>query len=421
MGEVIEHAVTDSSAQVVTERGLRPAVQPKIEIVSLPDGADLEYSMAFEIIPDIQPTDFSTLELERLVVDVPEKEVDEAVERLAERQRKSEPVAEPRPAKTGDILVLDFVGRVDGKEFPGGQATDYYLELGSGFLIPGFEDQLTGAKPGDHVAVNVTFPDDYPNKELAGKDAVFDVDVKELREPVAAQIDDELAKSFGFDDLNGLRASVREQIEKEYGGVARSRIKRQLLDKLADGHDFEVPSGLVDAEFETIWQQIEADREQGRTDPEDEGKSEEDLKAEYGMIATRRVKLGLLLSEVGRMNNIQVSQDELTRAMLAEARRYPGQERKVLEFYQKSPEALAQLRAPLYEDKVIDYILELAKVSDRKVEPSELIEETAPPAEAEAKPAKKPRKKKAAKKPAAEAESTPESPAGESPAGESEE
>jgi trigger factor len=404
MGEVIEHTVSDSSAKVMTERGLRPAVRPKIEIVSLPNGSDLEYSMAFEVIPEIKPMDFGTLELERLSVEVPEKEVDEAVERLAQRQRKSEPMATPRPAQKGDIVVVDFVGRIDGAEFPGGSATDFYLELGADSLVPGFEDQLVGAKPGEKVDVKVTFPDDYPNKDLAGKEAVFDVTVKELREPVAAAIDDELAKALGFDDLNALRASVREQIEKDYGAIARNRLKRELLDKLAEAHDFEVPSGLVDTEFETIWRQIEADREQGRMDPEDEGKSEEELKAEYREIAKRRVKLGLLLSEVGRMNNIQVAQDELTRALLAEARRYPGQERKVMEFYQKSPEALAQLRAPLYEDKVIDYILELAKISERKVDPSELIEETAPQAKAESKPAKKAATKASRRKKAAEEE-----------------
>ncbi|WP_119458597.1 trigger factor [Rhodospirillaceae bacterium SYSU D60014] len=396
MGEIIERTVTDSSTQVMTERNLRPAVQPKIEIVSFPEGADLEYSMALEVVPEITPMDFSTLELERLTVDIPDSEIDEALQRLAQRQRKSEPLATPRPAQNGDVVVIDFTGRIDGVEFPGGAATDHYLELGSGSLIPGFEEQLVGANAGDQVTVTVTFPEDYPNKELAGKEAAFDVTIKEIREPVAATIDDELAKSFGLEDLAAMRGSVREQIEKEYGGVSRGKLKRQLLDALAAEHDFEVPAGMVEAEFEGIWRQIESDREQGRLDEEDAAKSEDDLKADYRAIAERRVRLGLLLSEVGRLNNIQVSNDELTRAILAEARRYPGQERKVMEFYQKSPEALAQVRAPLYEDKVIDYILELAKVSDRKVEPATLLEESSEaPSGDEAKKAKPKAKAKA--------------------------
>src|SRR5690606_16917315 len=212
-----------------------------------------------------------------------------------------------------------------------------------------------------------TFPEDYPGKEVAGKAAVFSVEIKELRERLPAKVDDELAKAVGLDSLEALRADVRRQIETDYAAVSRTRLKRQLLDKLAEQHDFTVPPGLVEAEFEGIWKQIEADKAQGRLDPEDEGKSEEELKSEYRAIAERRVKLGLLLSEVGRINNIQISNDELSRAVMNEARRYPGQERQVVEFYQKSPEALGQLRAPLYEEKVVDFIVELAKGTDRVV------------------------------------------------------
>lgn len=373
MGEILERAVNDSSSQVMSDRGLRPAGAPKIEIVSFAEGNDLEYSMAVELIPDITPMDFTTLELERLVAEVPESEVDGAIERLAARRRRTRPVETPRPFAKGDVLVLDYVGRIDGKEFAGGSATEHYVELGAAGLLPGFEEQLMGARAGEQVEVRITFPAEHPNKDVAGKDAVFTVTVREHREPEAVIVDDAFAKELGAENLEGLRRMVRERIQGDYAMLARSRLKRQLLDALAAAHDFTLPTAMVDAEFDAIWRQIEADRKEGRLDPEDQGKSEEELKAEYREIAARRVKLGLLLSEVGRLSNIQVSQEEVGRAIMAEARRHPGQERQVVEFYQKTPAALAQLRAPLYEDKVVDYILELAKVKERKVSPEELM------------------------------------------------
>jgi trigger factor len=274
-----------------------------------------------------------------------------------------------------DVLVIDFTGRVDGKEFPGGKAEGHHLRLGAGMLIPGFEDQLIGAQPGDKREVKVTFPADYPRKELAGKDAVFDVEVKELKTLVPAAIDDELAKGLGVDSLEELRKRVREQLQQEYGVASRARIKRQLLDKLHETHEFTLPPGLVDAEFNQIWGQVEADRKAGNIDPEDKDKSEEQLREEYLAIARRRVKLGLLLSEIGRRANVDVKQEEIGRAVMNEARRYPGQEQKVMEFYQNNAQALAQLRAPLYEDKVVDYIVDAAKVTERKVSPDQFAEE----------------------------------------------
>ena len=382
-GEVLEQTVNDSSAKVISDRGLRAAGQPRIEILSQVGEGDLEYKLAVELIPDISPVDFKTLTFERLVVDVPEKDVIDAIERAAKRLRKSNPVAAPRPAQSGDIVVIDFVGRTDGTEFPGGSATGHYLELGGGSFIPGFEEQLIGASAGDHRDVTVTFPADYPNDKLAGKAAEFAVDVKEIREPAPIEINDELAKALGASDVANLHESVRQRLGNEYVAVSRSRLKRQLLDALAERHQFEVPPGLVESEFSAIWAQIEADRARGRLDPEDAGKSEDQLKQEYRDIAIRRVKLGLLLSEVGRLNNIQVSNDELSRAIVNEARRHPGSERQVIEYYQKSPQALIQLRAPLYEDKVVDFILELAAMNERKVSPEELtkaVNETATPA-----------------------------------------
>jgi len=371
-GEVLEQAVNDSSAKVISERGLRAAGQPQIEILSQASEGDLEYKLAIELVPDIKPVDFKTLELERLAVDVPDKEVNDAIERAAKRFRKSAAIAAPRPAQSGDVVVIDFTGRIDGKEFQGGAATGHHLELGTGSFIPGFEDQLIGAGTGDHRDVKVTFPADYPNAELAGKEAVFAVDVKEIRELAPVEINEDLAKALGAADVASLHETIRKRIANDYGTVARSRLKRQLLDALASRHDFEVPAGLVEAEFGAIWTQIEADRARGRLDPEDANKSEEQLKQEYRDIAVRRVKLGLLLSEVGRLNNIQVSNDELSRAIVNEARRHPGQERQVLEYYQKTPQAQIQLRAPIYEDKVIDFILELASVTERTVSPEEL-------------------------------------------------
>jgi trigger factor len=374
-GEELQSTIGDSSAQIVSDRGLRPAGQPKIEITNFSDDADLEYKMALELLPEIEPMDLSQLELTRTQVEVPDAEIDQALQRLATDQAKSEPVAEPRPAAKDDVVVADFVGRIDGVEFEGGKAEGHYIRIGSNQLIPGFEDQLLGALPGEKREVRVTFPADYPRRELADKQAVFDVEVKELRQLLPAAIDDELAKSLGLDSLEALRQRVREQLEGEYGAATRTRLKRQLLDKLAENHNFEMPPGMVEAEFQQIWSQVEADRQAGRTDPDDKDKSEDELKAEYRAIAERRVKLGLLLSEIGRRSQVEVKQDELGRAIMAEARRYPGQERKVIDFYQNNPDALARVRAPLYEDKVVDYILDTAKVTEHKISPEQFAEE----------------------------------------------
>lgn len=375
MGEVLEQAVSDSSAETIRARGLRPAMQPKVSIAKFAEGEDLEYTMALELLPDIEPVDFSSFALERLAVDVPESEIDEALKGLAARQRRSQPLAEPRPAKQGDILVIDFVGRLGESEFQGGSAEDYHLELGGGSFIPGFEDQLVGVSAGEERKVEVTFPAEYGNAELAGKEATFAVTVKDIREPVETPVDDELAKAVGLENLEALRRQVGEQIQSEYRSLARVRLKRSLLDTLAERHRFQVPAGMIESEFEEIWRQIETDRKEGRLDAEDAAKPEDELRREYMAIAERRVRLGLLLSEVGRANNIQVTAEELNRAVLEEARRYPGRERQVFEFYQKNPEMVARLRAPLYEDKIIDFVLELAKPTERRVTPQELNEE----------------------------------------------
>ncbi|HKW54558.1 MAG TPA: trigger factor [Stellaceae bacterium] len=376
MGEVIERAVNDSSSEAMREHKLRPALQPKVEIVSFNEGTDLEYKLAVEVLPEFVPMNFAELKLERLRPDVPDQEIDSALERMAKQQRKDEPV--DRAAATGDIVVIDFKGSIEGTEFPGGSAKGHRLELGSGSFIPGFEEQLVGAKPGEHRDVTVNFPADYGAQDLAGKQAKFAVDIGEVRGLLPQPIDDTLAEAVGMENLQALRDAVRAQIERDYAGIAQQRLKRQLLDRLAERHGFPVPQGMVDIELDVIWKQFEAERERakqgGAAQPED-AQSDDEIKAEYRAIAERRVRLGLLLSEVGRNNNIQVTQEEINRALGQEMRRYPGHERQVMEYYRKQPGAIDNLRAPIFENKVVDYILEIAEVTDRSVPPSELLKD----------------------------------------------
>jgi trigger factor len=372
-GEILEQAIQDATESALTENELRPALQPKIEIVTFEDGADLEYKLEVEVLPEIEPVDFSSMELERLVADVADSEIDAALERLAEQRKTFEAVETPRPAVVGDQVVIDFMGRVDGETFDGGTANDFVLELGSGQFLPGFEDQLVGASPGAKIEVKLDFPEDYPAENLRGKNAVFDVDLKEVREPAALAIDNDMAQSMGVDDLEALRGAIREQIEGEYSQASRSRLKRTLLDRLADVHDFELPPGMVEQEFDAIWQQVKDAMEKDRLDEDDKGKSEDELRERYQPIADRRVKLGLLLSEVGRSNNISVNQDDLNRSMVEQARGFPGQESRIFEYYQNNPEAMQELQAPIFEDKVVDFIVEMATVTDRKVTIEELM------------------------------------------------
>ncbi len=381
LAEALEDAIADSSRQALSERGLRVAMQPKIEVDKYEDGGDLSYTMGVELLPDIEPGDFGAIELEKPVAEVAESAVDEALGRLAAAHSVQAPVTEDRPAEKGDIAVIDFAGTVGGEALPGMDGKDHPLELGAGQFVPGFEEQLVGARAGEHRTITVTFPEDYPHDRLKGAETVFEVDVKELRRNVPAEVSDDLAKEFGMESLEKLREAVRDRIKSEYSGLSRLRVKRQLLDKLAESHTFEVPPGMVDIEFEGIWQRLQQELKNGNAG-EDAGKPEEELKAEYRGIAERRVRLGLLLSEVGRRNNIQVTQDELNRALINEARRFPGQERQVFEFFKQNQQALENLRAPLFEDKVVDFILELAKVSEKPVSSEELLKDPDEAAEA---------------------------------------
>ncbi|MCA0450925.1 MAG: trigger factor [Proteobacteria bacterium] len=375
MGDVLQRAVQDTTSQALLERNLKPAMQPKIEVTSFDEGKDLEYTVSLEVLPEIVPVDFKTIDLERPKAEPGDAEIAKALDSLATSQRKTQKVEAAREAKLGDTAVIDFEGFMDGEAFPGGKGNDHPLELGSNQFIPGFEAQLVGKKAGDKVDVNVTFPAEYGSEKLAGKQATFKVEIKELREPLPVTIDDEFAKGLGFEDLETVKKVVKDQLARDYQRAARAKVKRALLDKLSDAHNFEVPPGMLEMEFQQIWGQVEADRKRGVEDPEHKGKTDDQLKDEYKAIALRRVRLGLLLAEVGRANDVQVTQDEVNRALGEQVRRFPGQERQVVEFYRSNPELLAQLRAPIFEEKVVDFILELAKVTDKPVTVEELFKE----------------------------------------------
>lgn len=388
-GEVLEKAIGDTSRNLMTERGLRPAMQPKVEIVEFGEGKDLKYSLALEVLPEVTPCDFKTITVERLVVEAKEEDLNKALEDLAKMKKPLVKVETKRVAKTGDTLEIDFDGSVDGERRPGMKAEKFRLELGSHSFIDTFEDQLVGAKAGDSKTVNVTFPENYGEQSLAGKAAVFECKVHDIYEPGDVKIDDELAKGFGIESLEKLKEQIKLNMTESYKQAARQKSKRILLDELAKAHDFEVPQGMVDFEFASIWQQ----REQQGPDPEEKGGTEEEIKAEYRDIAERRVRLGLLLAEIGRKQNIDVSQEDLRQAVFQRAREFPGQERQVLEFYMKNQQALDSLRAPIFEEKVVDYIFELINVKDKPGTVDDLKDEGDD--EAEEKPKAK---KKAAKK-----------------------
>jgi trigger factor len=378
MGEVLENSVNNATQRVVSDRGLRPAQQPKIELVNFADGTDLEFKVEMEVMPEVPMPDFAGIELERLKAEPGEEQVNKALEAIAQRNRKLEDIAEERPAEKGEVTVCDFVGRLvgeggeAGEPFPGGSATDMPIEVGGEGFIPGFTEQLVGVRPGEVRQVDVAFPAEYAAQDLAGKAARFEVTCKALKRSVSPAIDDVFAVSLGFENAEKLRDTVRETLQREYDSMARVRVKRALLDRLSERADFPVPQGMVDAEFNQIWERVEADKKAGRLDEDDKGKDEDTLRAEYRAIAERRIRLGLLLSEIGRTNNIAVTGEELARAMRQEASRYPGQEQQVMEFFRKNPQAAENLRSPIFEEKVVDFMLELAKVTERSVAPEEL-------------------------------------------------
>ncbi|KAI95892.1 trigger factor [Rhodomicrobium udaipurense JA643] len=383
LAEVLEETVGESSMKVLEERKERPAFQPDIKlpedkdvIERMLDGTgDLEYTMAFEVLPKIELTDLKAITLTKDVADPKEEDVKGAIDRLLKANVAYE--TKEGAAEAGDRLTIDFKGSIDGEPFEGGAAEDAFLVLGSGRFIPGFEDGLIGAKKDDQRDVKVTFPEDYQAPHLAGKDAVFDVTVKDVSKPVDAKADDEFAKTLGLESFAKLEDAVRGQLRKELDDASRAKLKKALLDALDERHAVELPPSLVTSEFDGIWRGITRQLEQAKKTFEDEGSTEEKARAEYQKLAERRVRLGLVLSEIGNQNEIKILDDELRRAMIDRARQFPGQEREVIEFYRKNPQALNELRAPVYEDKVITFVLELVKTEENKVSPEDLMKSLA--------------------------------------------
>ena len=382
--EVLEESVSEATQKVLSERGLRPAQQPKVDLVTENPTAltsDLEFTVVLELLPDITLPDFGTIELTRVKAEVSPEAVDKALEQIAKFNHTLVPIpaeilaARENGAAAGEVLTVDFAGKIDDVLFEGGTGTDTPVEIGGTGFIPGFAEQLEGARPGEIRTINVTFPETYGNAALAGKAAVFDITVKELSTQIIPPIDDDLAKKLGADDLAAIREMVTSRQQQEYDGISRMRLKKSLLDALTKLADFPVPTSIADQEFEQIWQQFEAAQKAGTQDEEDKGKDEDTLKAEYRAIAERRVRLGLLLAEIGRINNITVSEQELDRALYQRAMQYQGQEMQMLEFFRKYPQLTNSVRGPLLEEKVVDFVLELAKVTDTIVTPEELAKE----------------------------------------------
>jgi trigger factor len=378
MGDLVNDLVQETSDKALADKALRPASRPSIQLTSDQDKlingeADLDYSIALEIMPEFEPADISTISIERMVAEIPEEEVQESLQRLADNNKAYE--TKEGKAENGDAVVIDFVGSIDGEKFDGGAAEGHTLVLGSGRFIPGFEEQLIGASAGEDVKVDVRFPDEYQAENLKGKDALFDVKVHEVKAPKDVEINDEFAKTLGLEGLDSLKDAIKAQISGELAFATRQQVKRVLLDALDERHSFDLPPLMVKAEFEQIWSQFEAEKKADRLSEEDKSKSDEELRAEYQKIAERRVRLGLVLAEIGRRAEVQITNDELVRALRQEASRYPGQEKQVIEFYTKNQNAMAQLRAPIYEEKVVDYILEKATVTDKPVSREVLMKE----------------------------------------------
>ena len=380
MNDIVQEVVNESSQKAINDNKIRPAGQPQIDLRANGEAvtkgtADLEYTMKVESIPDFDPVDPEKLKFTKLVHTATKKDIDERLKELASSQKTYKKKAKTAKAKKDDAVLIDFVGTVDGVAFEGGAMEGHQLVLGSGTFIPGFEDQLIGAKAGDELDVKVTFPDPYQSADLAGKDAVFATKVIEVQGAKDSEIDDDFAKKFGMEDAEALKTAVKEQYETELEGQSRLRLKRAILDELDKKHKFDLPPGMVEAEFTNIWNQVQAEKEAGNLDEEDEKKTDKQLEKDYRKIAERRVRLGLVLAEMGQKHEIQITNEELQQAMVTEARQYPGQEQQVIEFYQKNPQAIAQLRAPIYEEKVVDLIVEKAKMTDKKVDKDTLFEE----------------------------------------------
>ena len=379
MLEILNDAVKETSSKAIEDRKERPALQPDIVLPEDPDKLDrilngqddLAYSLSFEILPEIELTDFSQMKLERWAVEVADKDRDEAIYKLIDNNLNYE-VEEGRAAQDKDRLTIDFVGKIDGEVFEGGSAEGIEIVLGQGQFIPGFEEQLVDGKAGEDRTVNVTFPDEYGAEHLRGKQATFDTKITAVAKPERPEANDAFAQSLGVESFEKLQELFTQRIADEYGQAARSKLKRELLDALEAAHTFELPPTLVDREFEDLWSQVTSTMERANETWEDKDETEEEAREEYRGIAERRVRLGLVIGEIGERNKIEVGEEELRKALLEKVRQFPGQEKVVYEYYQKNPGAVAELRAPIFEEKVVDFILELAKPTERKVTKDEL-------------------------------------------------
>ncbi|HEY0292375.1 MAG TPA: trigger factor [Hansschlegelia sp.] len=381
MAEVVEQVVADANRKIIDDNGLKLAMQPKVSLAEDEESVegviagkhDLAMTVAIEVLPKVELKELSELKVEKLTAEVTDAEVDEAVERVAKSNRSFAPKAEGEGAANGDRVIIDFVGKIDGVPFDGGAGEGQPLELGSDTFIPGFEEQLVGAKAGDSKVVSVSFPEGYSAAHLAGKAAEFDVTVKAVEVAAEAKIDDELAKSLGMADLAALKDAARSQIAAEFDRVSRQRVKRQVLDALDAQYAFDLPPTLVEQEFENVWRQVTVDLAQSGKTFEQEGTTEDAAKADYRKIAERRVRLGLVLAELGEKHDVKITEDEVRDALIARARQFPGQEQQVWDYYRKNQEAIAELRAPIFEDKVVDQILAGATVTERSVSKDELL------------------------------------------------
>jgi trigger factor len=383
MAETIEAVIRELNAKIVSDRGLKLAMEPKVtlpnegsEVDKVIGGqSDLAYTLALEILPKIELADFKGIKLDRLVAEVSDDQVKEAVDKIAEQNRPFAAKGEGAKVEKGDRVVIDFTGKIDGVPFEGGSGGDIGVNVGSGTFIPGFEDQLVGLGVGEQRLVKVTFPANYGSAQVAGKDAEFDVTAKSIEAPGTVTLDDAFAKSLGLESLDKLKEAVKARLQQELAGLTRQKLKRQLLDKLDEMHRFALPPTLAEDEFNNVWNAVESDlKAQSRTF-EDEGTTEEKAREEYRGIAERRVRLGLVLAEIGEKNNITVTDEEITRQIVERARQVPGREQEVWDYYRKNPAAVAGIRAPIFEEKVVDFLVELAKVTDKTVSREELLKD----------------------------------------------
>jgi len=381
MAEIVQDVLNETARKTLEERGERAAMQPSFVLPESEDETgeiltgqrDLAYKMTYEVLPSFTVADLGGIKIDRPIAEISDEEVDREVANLARDSSEYQP--KEGAAENGDRLTISYVGKIDGEPFEGGADENGTVQIGSGRFIPGFEEQLLGAKAGDERVLNVTFPEEYGAKQLAGKAATFDVVVKEVSAPVATTVDDAWAQKFGIESLDKLRQTIREQMQGQLGQATRTKIKRQLLDQLDERHDFELPPTMVEQEFQNVWSQVTQDLQRSGRSFEDEETTEEAAKADYRKIAERRVRLGLVLSEIGEQNQIQVTDEEVQRALVDRIRQFPGQEKQVYDFYKENPDALASLRAPIFEEKVVDHLLTLADITDRTVTREELLKE----------------------------------------------